>query len=145
MKKVADDDRVAIRLDKVQVDLSGGSVKKVADEKLIGGRLKHIRMAVETWIANNFYVEAIEFKEQNTTIAKDDVRYETLHAHYDTLYGAVTTCWEFPLVARLMVLFTGKVWVCNQTFGKRFHPTLLSTNKEHFIKHGSSVLQQGER
>lgn len=120
-------------------------MKKVPDEKLIGARLNRIKFGLETWVANNFYVEAVEFNEQNTTIAKDDVRYKTLHAHYDTLYGAVTTCWEFPLVARLMVLFTGKVWVCNQTFGKRFHPTLLSTNKEHFIKRGSSVLQQEGR
>ena len=62
-------------------------------------------------------MKAIEFKEQNVEIAKDQDEYLTLPA-YKADDGTMVTCQGLSFCERLKVLFTGKIWMSELTFNK---------------------------
>ena len=75
-------------------------------------------------------MKAIEFKEQNSQIAKDQDKYLTLpsfRAKDDN--GTMITCNYLSFKERLKVLFTGKIWMSEWTFNKPITPRSFHVNK----------------
>jgi len=70
-------------------------------------------------------MKIIEFKECNTVYAKDQPQYLPLPAH-KTKDGVVTSCWGFNLKERLVVLFTGRVFLQTLTFNNPLQPLKMS-------------------
>lgn len=65
-------------------------------------------------------MKAIEFEGQNIIIAEHQEQYRNLPAlvEDDTVY----TCWKLDWWERLVVLFTGRVWKSQLTFGQPLQP-----------------------
>lgn len=76
-------------------------------------------------------MKPIEFKEQNVVFAKDQPEYQPLPARRcdDTENIPVISCWKMSFKERLIVLFTGKVWLNLLSFGKPLTPSFLTVNK----------------
>ena len=65
-----------------------------------------------------------EFKHQNIVYAKDQPDYTPLPAlRLDSKNGEVISCWKMSLKERLIVLFTGRVWLSLLSFNKPLPPT----------------------
>jgi hypothetical protein len=64
-----------------------------------------------------------EFKEQNTTYAKDQPEYIHLPAcRLGDEFGTVVTCWEFSFLERLKIIFGAKLWWQQLTFRTPLQP-----------------------
>lgn len=63
----------------------------------------------------------IKFKECNVVYAEDQKEYLPLPAHR-TLDGRVTSCWGLTFKERIVVLFSGKIFVRMMTFNKPLQP-----------------------
>lgn len=91
-------------------------------------------------------MKPIEFKEQNVVFAKEQAEYQPLPARRcdDTENVPVISCWKMSFKERMIVLFTGKVWVNLLSFGKPLTPSYLTVkkwellNKAFFKKHKTS-------
>ena len=64
------------------------------------------------------------FDEQNAVFAKDQPEYLPLPAHR-TKDGEVISAWRLSLKERLILLFTGRMWLRVFTFNTRLQPLLL--------------------
>ena len=64
----------------------------------------------------------IEFQGANCTYAKDQPQYLPLPAHKSPVNGRVTSCWALTWRERLRVLFTGRIWLQQLTFGDPLQP-----------------------
>ena len=65
----------------------------------------------------------IGFPEQNAVLAKDQPQYLPLPVHRElTLPGTVISCWRLTLRERLQVLFTGRLWLSQLTYGSPLQP-----------------------
>jgi hypothetical protein len=71
----------------------------------------------------------LEFPEANTVFAKDQPEYLPLPAHRESRMGTVTTCWGLTWKERFAILFGGKVWLQQLTFGKPLQPQRPSITK----------------
>ena len=72
-------------------------------------------------------MEPVKFKECNVVFAKDQPEYLPLPAHISPgRDGEATSCWKMSLWERLIVLFTGKVYLQLLTFGGPLQPQILS-------------------
>jgi len=71
-------------------------------------------------------MEPCKFKQSNITYGENQKEYLPLPAHIDPLdkEGKVTTRWQLSWWERLTVLFTGKFWFMQMTFGGRLQPQL---------------------
>ena len=76
-------------------------------------------------------MENIKFKECNIEIGKGQDVYYTLQAYFDG--DAVVTCYKLNLWERLKVLFTGKIWLGQMTFGSALQPQLPTVHKEILV------------
>jgi hypothetical protein len=75
-------------------------------------------------------MKPIEFKEQNSEIAKDQDEYLTLPAfRANDEQGTMITCNRLSFKERLIVLFTGKIWMSELTFKKPVTPRSFYVNK----------------
>lgn len=71
-------------------------------------------------------MRAIPFPEQTAVLAKDQPEYNQLPVYIDTDESkAFISCHQLTLRERLIVLFTGKLWHFQLTFGGLYHPTKL--------------------
>lgn len=70
-------------------------------------------------------MEIIKFKECNCTYAKDQPEYLPLPAH-KTNDGIVTSCWKLSWLDKLIILFSGRVWLRLMTFNNPVQPQLMS-------------------
>lgn len=68
-------------------------------------------------------MKPIPFKEQNVVFAKDQPEYLPLPAH-NTSDGTVISCWRLSLWERIKVLWTGRLWLSQMTFGQALQPQL---------------------
>lgn len=69
-------------------------------------------------------MKAIRFTEQTIVIGGKEngqPEYSALPVHIDPI-GTAVCCHELTLWERIKVLFTGKIWHSQMTFGQRFHP-----------------------
>ena len=65
----------------------------------------------------------VEFPQQNIFIGAGQPEYMPLPAHIDEAWGTPTTsCWELSWRERIRVLFTGKLYLQQLTFGSRLQP-----------------------
>lgn len=79
-------------------------------------------------------MKAVEFKEVNTTFAKDQPQYHPLPGHkYDEPEGRFVFCMKMSFIERLRVLFTGRVWCSLMTFNNPLTPSRHSTKKSDLI------------
>lgn len=71
-------------------------------------------------------MEAIKFKQVNCVLAEDQPEYKPLPVFRGSeVTGEVISCWRPSIIERLMILFTGRIWLSTWTFGHAFQPTLL--------------------
>lgn len=75
--------------------------------------------------------EIIEFPEQTVVIAKDQPPYRPLPAYRyaNDPEGKIVCCWKLDFLARLKVLFTGKLWHQILTFNHPLQPQLMMIDK----------------
>jgi len=79
-------------------------------------------------------MKAIEFEEQNVIIAENQDEYQNLPAvKIDDKYKTMITCMGLSIKERIKLLFTGKIWVSELTFGKAITPRYMSVNKKEVI------------
>jgi hypothetical protein len=76
----------------------------------------------------------IEFKEQNTVIAKDQKEYLPLPAYrFSDERGTMIFCMSVSKWEALKLLFTGRLWVEFLTFNKPVTPSYFTVNKKEVI------------
>ena len=73
-------------------------------------------------------MKIIEFKECNTTYAKDQPQYLPLPVHKSN-DGRVTSCWGFSFLERLQVFFIGRIYLKVLTFNHPLQPQRMMTRK----------------
>ncbi len=81
-------------------------------------------------------MEAIEFKEQNVIIAKNQPEYLPLPAHKandQEGLDCVVSCWKGTLVERIRFLITGKLYLKVFTNHKPLQPLFMAVNKWHIL------------
>ena len=64
----------------------------------------------------------LPFPEQTAVLAKDQDEYEQLPVFASD--EEMISCWRFTWWERLRVLFGGKMWLRQMTFGHRLQPQL---------------------
>jgi hypothetical protein len=67
-----------------------------------------------------------KFIGQNTIFGKDQPPFIPLPAFHEQT-GSVTSCWKARWWERLMILFTGRIWVVQLTFNTPLQAQRLST------------------
>lgn len=89
-------------------------------------------------------MKPIEFPEQNIVFAKNQKEYLPLPAYMaNDEKGTAVTCWQLTWRERIKILFTGKLWWTQLTFGQKLQSQLPSVfkwetlNKEFFEKQKS--------
>ena len=77
-----------------------------------------------------------EFKHQNIIFAKDQPEYTPLPAlRLDSKNGEVISCWKMSLKERLIVLFTGRVWLSLLSFNKPLTPSFMAVKRKEVYHH----------
>ncbi len=74
-------------------------------------------------------MKPIKFKEQTTVLAEDQKEYQPLPIWRDTDHHRVISCWYLSIWERLILLFTGKIWVHQLTFANLLQPQLLDIKR----------------
>ena len=69
----------------------------------------------------------IKFAEQNRLLAKDQKEYLPLPVH-QTQDGLVISCWRLTWWDRLKLLFTGRLWLMQLTFGEPLQPQVIQAH-----------------
>jgi hypothetical protein len=64
----------------------------------------------------------IEFPEHNLVLAKDQPQYQPLPVFMNDT--ETVSCWKLTFLERLTLLFTGRLWVRQLTFGHQLQPQL---------------------
>jgi hypothetical protein len=73
-------------------------------------------------------MEPIKFKESNITFAENQKEYKDLPAYKDNgIEGIIISCWKMNFKERIIILFTGKIWLWLWSFNKPLTPSLLET------------------
>ena len=81
-------------------------------------------------------MQPTEFKHQNIIFAKDQPEYTPLPAlRLDTKEGEVISCWKMSLKERLIVLFTGRVWLSLLSFNKPLTPSFMAVRRTEVYIH----------
>ena len=79
-------------------------------------------------------MKPIKFKEANVEYAKNQDAYNTLPAYkHESPRGEVVTCWKFTFIERIILLFTGRLWVVVLSFNNPILPTFMSVKKKEII------------
>lgn len=75
-------------------------------------------------------MKPIQFPEQTMILAKDQPEYQPLPIHIGEVPEVtMTSCWQLTLWERVKLLFTGKLWIMQLTFGNRLQPQLPTIKK----------------
>ena len=69
------------------------------------------------------------FPEANVVFGEGQPEYQPLPAVVGLFNGEVITCWRPSLWERVKLLWTGRVWVHQLTFGGRLQPLIVSAHK----------------
>jgi len=72
-------------------------------------------------------MEAIVFKECNTSYAESQPEYLTLPVH-KTDGGRVTSCWKLSFFERVRVALAGKIYLQVMTFNQPLQPLRMSVS-----------------
>lgn len=83
-------------------------------------------------------MKPIEFKGCNTIYGKDQDEYNNLPAlAFED--GEVVTCYKLSFLERLRVLFTGKIWCAQKTFGNNLQPVYKSTKRKELFTYTKNL------
>jgi hypothetical protein len=74
-------------------------------------------------------MKPIEFPGCNVVLGRGQSRYQELPARSDG--NCVSSCWKLTWKERLKILFTGKLWLAQLTFGHRFQPQAPSLTDDY--------------
>lgn len=69
-------------------------------------------------------MKPIPFKQQNAVLAKDQPQYQPLPVHRTQDYEFIS-CWQLSWRERIKLLFTGRIWHRQLTFGYAYQPMML--------------------
>lgn len=69
-------------------------------------------------------MKLVEFKEQNTIIAKDQLEYLPMPAHVSGEH--TICCWQLSWKERFKLLLTGRMWHWIKNFRQPIQPQLLT-------------------
>jgi len=72
-------------------------------------------------------MKIIKFKQCNAVYAKNQPEYLPLPSH-KSINGRVTSCWGLNIKERLIVLFTGKIFLQVLTFNNPLQPLKISVD-----------------
>lgn len=76
-------------------------------------------------------MKPIKFKYCNVVYAENQPEYQNLPAlKLETDNGEVISCWKLSFKERLIILFTGKMWLSLLSFNKPLTPSFLSVNRK---------------
>lgn len=66
----------------------------------------------------------IDFPQANCTLAKHQEQYLQLPVHRDdgAPDGIITSCWQLTWWERLKILWFGRLWIQQMTFGQALQP-----------------------
>lgn len=70
-------------------------------------------------------MKPIDFPQCNAVLAKDQPEYQPLPVYRDE-FGLVVSCWKLTLRERITLLFRGRFWLMQLTFGGALQPQLPS-------------------
>lgn len=85
-------------------------------------------------------MKPIKFKHSNVVFAKDQPEYQQLPAlKLDTPEGEVISCWKMSIKERIIILFTGKMWLSLMSFNKELTPSYLSVNRKDVYSHSDDL------
>lgn len=73
----------------------------------------------------------INFKESNHTYAENDPNNNPLPVLEGN--GVVVSCWRVSIWEALRILWTGKIWHSQHTFGRPPQPIFKTTKKKELI------------
>lgn len=76
----------------------------------------------------NLDLEPIDFELSNYKIAENQDEYKTLPAYIDDAKGDcnVISCWQLTWLQRIKLLFVGKLWHMQLTFGSPLQPVVIT-------------------
>ena len=75
-------------------------------------------------------MKPIKFPEHTTVLAEDQPEYLPLPVMaWGDREGTVTSCWQLSWWERMKLMFTGKVWLSQMTFGTALQPQMPTTYK----------------
>ena len=81
-------------------------------------------------------MEVVKFKHQNVVFAERQTEYSPLPAlKIDSHQGEVISCWKMNFKERVIVLFTGKVWLSLMSFNKPLTPSFMSVERKKVYWH----------
>ena len=76
-------------------------------------------------------MKPIKFKYCNVVYAENQPEYQNLPAlKLETDNGEIISCWKLSFKERLIILFTGKMWLSLLSFNKPLTPSFLSVNRK---------------
>ncbi len=80
-------------------------------------------------------MKPIKFTESNRIYAENQEDYLPLPAFVDPNdeRGSVISCWKLSLKERIILLFTGKLWVALLMFGQPLSPSYFTVKKSDVI------------
>lgn len=86
-------------------------------------------------------MKAIKFPEQTHILAENQEEYKQLPVHVtDDSDRQMISCHKLNWRERIKILFTGKLWHSQLTFGSKFSPTFMTVNKsDMFYKNGEVI------
>jgi len=79
-------------------------------------------------------MKPIKFKEVNITYAENQSEYLPLPVFKnDSPHGECISCWQLSFKERIIILFTGKLWVSLMSFNKPLTPSFFTTKKSEVL------------
>ncbi|HEY1054142.1 MAG TPA: hypothetical protein VGE24_03380 [Emticicia sp.] len=79
-------------------------------------------------------MKPVNFLGQNIVYAKNQPEYQPLPGFKaETQNGEFISCWKLSFVERLIILFTGRLWVSLLTFNKPLTPSFFTVKKKDVL------------
>lgn len=81
-------------------------------------------------------MKPVKFKHQNVVYAENQPEYMPLPAlKIEGNEGIVVSCWKLSFKEKVMVLFSGRVWLSLWSFNQALTPSLLSVDRKEIYTH----------
>lgn len=83
----------------------------------------------------------VSFAGQNCVIAEDQPPYLPMPVHaFEDEFHEKISCWKMSLVERFIILFTGRVWLRQLTFGNHLQPVKIVTKRPFALKREGPIV-----
>ena len=79
-------------------------------------------------------MKPIKFKYCNTIYAEKQSEYQEFPAlKIESKEGEIISCWKLSFKERIILLFTGKMWLSLMSFNKPLTPSFLSVDRQEMF------------